>query len=218
MKRELTEERESADERLVKKIRLDPKPTFRKRGHEKQFTFNEQLREKFDAVSSAIGQTPLDVEKARTAIKEGEKLIDARQKVIKIADRSEHGWATVAEYEEHELADNSDDEKRLFRAEARAGRKLKQRGFNNARGKGGARKPFRASPATTGGEHTASQSTSTFAPHRNSLQSLLAHLSASKPTGSYGMPGTSQLGPCYLCGKLGHYRKACPLLSSTTPK
>ena len=39
-----------------------------------------------------------------------------------IADRSEHGWATVAEYEEDELADNFDDEKRLFRAEVRVGR------------------------------------------------------------------------------------------------
>lgn len=43
MKRELKEERESADERLVKKIRLDSKPTFQKRGHEKQFMFNEQI-------------------------------------------------------------------------------------------------------------------------------------------------------------------------------
>ena len=34
-----------------------------------------------------------------------------------IADRSEYEWATVAEYEEDELADNSDDENRLFRAE-----------------------------------------------------------------------------------------------------
>ena len=30
--------------------------------------------------------------------------------MIRIADRSKHGWATVEEYE---LADNSDDEKKL---------------------------------------------------------------------------------------------------------
>ena len=40
--------------------------------------------------------------------------------MIRIADRSEFGWVTVEEYEEDELADNSDDEKRLFRAEQRA--------------------------------------------------------------------------------------------------
>ena len=49
-----------------------------------------------------------------------------------IADRSEHGWATVAEYKEDEL-DNSDDEKRLFRAEVKAGRKIKQKNVKEAK-------------------------------------------------------------------------------------
>ena len=53
------------------------------------------------------------VEKAKTAVEEGEKLINERQKLIRIADRSEHGWATVEEYEEDELAEDSDDEKKL---------------------------------------------------------------------------------------------------------
>ena len=51
------------------------------------------------------------MERAREALKEGEDLIAARQKAIRIADRSEYGWATVEEYEEDELAANSDDEK-----------------------------------------------------------------------------------------------------------
>ena len=123
MKREM----ESADDRLVKKIRLDSKLTFKKKGHEKQYTFNEQVKDELNTVASALQQTPPAIEKARTVLQEGEKLINLRQKNILIADRSEHGWATVAEYEEDELADNSDDEKRLFRAEVRAGRKLKQK-------------------------------------------------------------------------------------------
>ena len=79
------------------------------------------------SAAAALEQPTPAVEKAHALLKEGEKLIDVRQKNIKIADRSEHGWATVLEYEEDELADNSEDEKRLFRAEARAGRKLKQK-------------------------------------------------------------------------------------------
>ena len=66
---------------------------------------------------------------------------------------------TVLEYEEDELADNSDDEKRLFRAKARAGRKLKQKSIRNTKWRtqqwGGSRKPMRASwlgTALTGGE------------------------------------------------------------------
>ena len=45
------------------------------------------------------------MERAKEALKEGERLLVARQKAIRIADRSEFGWATVDEYEEDELAE-----------------------------------------------------------------------------------------------------------------
>ena len=105
MKRELMEERESADDRLVKKMQLEKRPVFKKISHKKQFDFNEQVRDKVESAVAALELPSPAVEKARTLLKEGEKLIDARQKNIKIADRSEHGWATVQEYEEDELAE-----------------------------------------------------------------------------------------------------------------
>ena len=37
-------------------------------------------------------------------------------KLIRMTDRSEHGWATVEEYLEDELAENSDNEKRMQKA------------------------------------------------------------------------------------------------------
>ena len=73
----------------------------------------------------SLESTPPDVERARQSLQEGESLINNRQKLIKVADRSEHGWATVEEYVTDELAENSDDEKRLFKAETRRGRKLR---------------------------------------------------------------------------------------------
>ena len=84
----MLEERESANDRLVKKSRLDNKLTFKKRGHEKQYQHNEQVREKLNAADSALGQTPPAVKKPRTFLKEGEKLINLRQKNMLIADRS----------------------------------------------------------------------------------------------------------------------------------
>ena len=47
-------------------------------------------------------------------------------KLIKLADTSDHGWQTVAEYMTNELADNSDDEKRIERAEKIAEKKAKK--------------------------------------------------------------------------------------------
>ena len=139
MKRELTQEREQANERLVKRMKLEKAPTFKK-SHEVQFTFNEEVKSKLDSVKAALQETPPAVEKAKTAAEEGEKLINEKQKLIRIADRSEHGWATVEEHEEDELAEDSDDEKKFFKAEARAGRKLLQK-LTKGKGNKAFRKP-----------------------------------------------------------------------------
>ena len=42
-----------------------------------------------------------------------------RQKHILLADKSEYGWSTVEEYKQHDLADDSEDEKRVYSAERR---------------------------------------------------------------------------------------------------
>ena len=65
--------------------------------------------------------------RAKEAVESGLKLLAERQKLIKIADRSEHGWGVVSEYTADDLADDSDDEKRLEKAERAAERKAKKR-------------------------------------------------------------------------------------------
>ncbi|XP_060082590.1 uncharacterized protein LOC132561897 [Ylistrum balloti] len=52
-------------------------------------------------------------------------MLEYRQKLIKLADSSEFGWKTVKEYEANSIADNSDDEKKMVKAENRAQRKIK---------------------------------------------------------------------------------------------
>ncbi|XP_060566448.1 inter-alpha-trypsin inhibitor heavy chain H3-like [Ruditapes philippinarum] len=49
-----------------------------------------------------------------------------RQKCIKLTDSSEHGWNVVNEYEAHPLADNSDDEKKIYKAQMQAERKVQR--------------------------------------------------------------------------------------------
>ena len=72
------------------------------------------------------------VERAAAGAEKGLRMIAHRQKIIKIADRSEHGWATVAEYKDDDLAENSEDERRLEKAERVAERKLKRKMHENA--------------------------------------------------------------------------------------
>ena len=54
------------------------------------------------------------------------RAIANRQKLIKIADRAELGWVVVEAYESDDLASDSEDERRLIKAEKEAERKLKK--------------------------------------------------------------------------------------------
>ena len=53
----------------------------------------------------------------KTCLDEGIKAIEVHQKHIKITDRSDLGWAVVAAYEDDELTSDSEDEKRIYKAE-----------------------------------------------------------------------------------------------------
>ena len=65
--------------------------------------------------------------KAQEKIEEGIELVINRQKLIKIADSSEFGWRTVMEYQTNAIADNSEDERKIWKAETRAQKKLRQK-------------------------------------------------------------------------------------------
>ena len=62
-------------------------------------------------------------------------LIQSRQKLIKLADKNKAGWLVVEEYEQEELAEDSDDEKRIRRAESQALKKRMKQSANNQGGK-----------------------------------------------------------------------------------
>lgn len=53
-------------------------------------------------------------------------LVKERQKMILLADKSPFGWKTVLEYEHHDLADDEEDGKKIYRAEAQAARDSKR--------------------------------------------------------------------------------------------
>ena len=167
-----------------------------------------------------MSETPPAVEKAKTLLEEGMKLVRERQKLIRMADRSEHGWATVEEYLEDELADDSDDEKRIQKAEFRAGRKLKATAAKNAKKKGGLMQKRTAQGPTLIGKYP-SLAGPPPAQYGGAVQGLNQHVAGSSPytwtpgvVGAASAAGLPLQGPCFNCGKVGHVKKFCPLLQT----
>ena len=108
---------ESAESQMkeIKRLKFNESHKFKKKANEDQFKFNQKLSEMLDSAKSAAEN--LQLEKVKTSLEEGETLISERQKHILLADKSDYGWD---EYKKHSLADDSDDEKRIFKAESRA--------------------------------------------------------------------------------------------------
>ena len=75
----------------------------------------------------AIGTSGKEqLERAKKEVVEGMSFLARRQKLIKLADRSESGWAVVEEYDADTLADNSDDERKIEKAEKSDGEEVGQ--------------------------------------------------------------------------------------------
>ena len=82
MRRELSTEREAPDKKLRKKIKLEEVPSFQKKGHEKQFCHNEEVRLKLSETCSSLDEQPAAVENAKQLLEEGEKIINDNSRQV----------------------------------------------------------------------------------------------------------------------------------------
>ena len=98
----------------------------KKKGNNKQFLFNAEILDELDELDVITEELHSeDTDSALKTTKRVGKFIQKRQKLIKLADKSEAGWLAVDEYESDELADDSADEKRIKKAQEKAARKKK---------------------------------------------------------------------------------------------
>ena len=127
-----------------------------------------------------------DLSKTKEHLEKGMSLLKERQKLILLADKSPYGWKTVHEYKHHDLAE--DDEKKIYRAEARVARTSKRfavHGSNSQR---------RGSSVA------------------RSSQLAVAHLPNAFGRLNPQLSSTRSASICFSCGKPGHWRAACPNL------
>lgn len=148
------------------------------------------------------------LEKAKEGIKEGRKVIQERQKMIRLADRSEYGWDLVNEYQADELAEDSDDEKKISKAEKSAEKKASKRKRSSGSGLYYAASKRRAwdtrgQTSKPGGQSWEPKGTTM--PRQSSWPGMRSP--AAGPS--------NKIGPCFKCGEFGHIKVDCKSRASS---
>lgn len=200
-------------DRVVKRLKRERGLEFKKKGHEMQYLFNDEIKDKMETTTAAITKANpagasdrTALEQAKKELQEGIQTILQQQKLIRLADRLEYGWDAVNEYEKDKLAEDDDDAKHLEKAEKAAEQKAlkKRKTATRSRGRNRLRCPnippamqqsSQPPPGATSGMPTAGFSQSRGA--------------------SY--PSLKIPRPCFHCLKMGHLKANCPELVKPYP-
>ena len=153
------------------------------------------------------------VEKALEELKEGEKKLSHRNKLILIADSSEEGWEVVNEYQRRDLADDNDDDKRIRQAGVRASQKRQRAQLAKKSSSFRPQKP--STPLVPSLPYVVSGYDTPVSPSYPAIS--LQGSNFSNPFGAVHWPKAhcgSRVGSCFACGSFGHFRNQCPALQA----
>ena len=201
-KRSLSQEQQQYSMHLEKRLRPSSHD-FKKKGNKVQWELNEKVISKCDETLETLQQEKVSVPITIQRVKEGKDLLVQRNKLIIIADSCDGGWATVNEYERRPVASDSDDDKRIRKADSAAIAKLAKKKSGFAK-----RKQVRPLyyPSCT------AESTYPNPAWGNSGRGNSGYAGPQYASARRGVPADM----CLQCGQRGHWKKFCPMLSSTS--
>ena len=176
--------------REIKKLKVEEPRQFKT--NEDQYRFNSKLMDALDEAKSSCSTQNLD--KVKESLEKGENLLAERQKHILLADKSDYGWMVIQEHKKNDLADDSDDQKKIIRAEARA------RTNQNSQ---------KAKSRMTASRREFPKNQSVEAVSNTDVSSALKPI----PTIDAQFRNQTKPGCCFACNKPGHWRAQCPLLA-----
>ena len=170
-----------------------------KKSNQDQYDHSFKILDLIKSIEASIRNE--NTQSALVSIASAKKELEKRIKLIRIADKSDFGWNTVQEYLSDDLASDSEDGKRIKKAEAEAERKRKKRQENSQ-----SKRPRLETQATTSSDIPRVPFNKQFfrASQRNKVYRYEDR--------------------CFSCGRTGHWRTNCPSIKpdkasdSTEPK
>ena len=129
LEKDVSTNNEQNTQRVVKRLKRARAYEFRRKGNEKQFEFNDEVKDRLEAAATHITKLPKETQEipsllsATEELQEGIKALHTRQKLVQLADHSDLGWAVVNAYESDELASDDEDAKRMKEATKAADKK-----------------------------------------------------------------------------------------------
>jgi hypothetical protein len=179
---------------LAKKVKKSEN-TLKFKGNQVQFELNVDNQ---DNLNSALKYIKCNRSgKAITLIEESLAVLKKRNKLIRIADKSEGGWRTIDDYLSDEVATDSEDERRIRAAENRAVKMTKTHKKDTG-------KQNRKRPAEEAGSFTQVAHDGGNAVNYNATQPF-----RETGAGASALRNSKANDQCYKCGGYGHWDREC---------
>lgn len=177
----------------LKKLKTSADFKWKREGNRIQFELNSEILT--DIRQAKWGVENNKIEYTSEVLEEIERKIQKRNKLIQIADSSEGGWETVRQYEARPVASDSEDDRRIARAENRAIKRKKAKKGNFH---------YKSFNERRDGNNNNNFGSELFPGHQMSSRTQQSKNQSFRAYGS-----------CFSCGYFGHFRKDCPNNTAT---
>ena len=192
-RREMLDEQDHLAERIDKSYK--PEHEFKRKTNRFQYDHNSEMTDTLKKAKKHLQKQPPNIKKAISVLDQGIAHNNFRTKCVLIADRYEGGWATVEEYLQRDLASDSEDDRRLRKAEQSVRQKQTYK-----------KKAYK--PRFNPYQNTRPQFQVPF------QQPNFLSTPPPKPFNSFNgqRPKQNSKGVigCFICGDFAHWKDACP--------